>query len=310
MKLQEKIDVAEDSNEFQMEDKVLRMWGEYPMEKQALEVYTRPIYLRFRAELRKVTSYNANHLGEEVFEVVPISGSVFGYGKRKYLVHACMEGPIYTCECSKIRRDGILCCHVLRVMIQLGLVDSIPPHYILPRWTMPPDDIVPDKVELPEVPTNRKLTNKERKLLRYGTLCNDWTDIAKVASESEKGKALADKYMRALGDELKAMKLSSSAKRKEKKTHATAQGDTTMGDLGGDAGQGTSNPYPNVRDPIITTTKGRPGEKRKKSGLHLKATKTVKCSACGSTDHNSAGCPSKITPGKEPTEFNFFQNMS
>jgi hypothetical protein len=109
--------------------------------------------------------------------------------------------------------------------------------------------------------------------VRYGTLCNDWTDFAKVATESEKWKALADKYMRALGYELKAMKLSLVAKRKENKIQATAQGDTPMGDLGGDGGQGTSTPYPNVRDPIITTTKGHPGEKRKKSGLHLNAKK-------------------------------------
>jgi hypothetical protein len=81
MKLQEKIEVAEDSNEFQMEDKVLRMWGDYPMEKQALEVYTWPIYLRFRAKLRKLTSYNVNNLGGQMFQVVPISGFVFGYGR-------------------------------------------------------------------------------------------------------------------------------------------------------------------------------------------------------------------------------------
>lgn len=74
-----------------------------------------------------------------------------------------------------------------------------------------------EKVELPDVPTDRKLTNKERTLMRYGTLCNDWTEYAKVAAESDKGKALADKYMRTLGNELKSMKLTESAKRKDKK---------------------------------------------------------------------------------------------
>ncbi|PNT68922.1 hypothetical protein BRADI_3g47021v3 [Brachypodium distachyon] len=44
-KLQESIEVAEDEQEFEGEDKILRPWSDYPMEEQALAVYTRPIYL-------------------------------------------------------------------------------------------------------------------------------------------------------------------------------------------------------------------------------------------------------------------------
>lgn len=116
MKLQEKIDVTEDSNEFQMEDKVLRVWGDYPLEKQALNVYIHPIYLRFRGELRKVTSYNVNHVDGPQFDVVPISGHVFGYGNRSYRVEANLQESNYQCECSKFSRDGLLCFHVLRVV--------------------------------------------------------------------------------------------------------------------------------------------------------------------------------------------------
>jgi hypothetical protein len=309
MKLQESIEVAEDSNEFKDEDKVLRCWGEWPMEEQAMQVYTMPIYLRFRAELRKVTSYNANQVAEHIFDVVPISGSVFGYGKRSYRVEANSNEGMYNCECAKISRDGILCCHVLRVMGQLGDVQAIPAHYILPRWTMPPDDIVQEKMELPDVPADRKLSNKERKLLRYGTLCNNWTDYAKIAAESEKGTALADKYMRELGKELSAMKITAAAKRKEKKKQGKDQGVPSMSELGGDAGQGSSTQYHHVRDPIMTSTKGRPEEKRKKSGLHLKASKPPKCKGCGSAQHSTAECPSKITPGPEPKEINFLRDM-
>ncbi|KAK1618020.1 hypothetical protein QYE76_023537 [Lolium multiflorum] len=191
----------------------------------------------------------------------------------------------------------------------LGDVQAIPTHYILPRWTMPPDDIVQEKMELPDVPADRKLSNKERKLLRYGTLCNNWTDYAKIASESEKGTALADKYMRELGKELTPMKITAAAKRKEKKKQGKDQGVPSMSELGGDAGQGSSTQYQHVRDPIMTSTKGRPEEKRKKSGLHLKASKPPKCKGCGSAQHSTAECPSKITPSPEPKEFNFFRDM-
>ncbi|KAK1573101.1 hypothetical protein QYE76_008312 [Lolium multiflorum] len=186
---------------------------------------------------------------------------------------------------------------------------SFVPAYFKDRWTVPPDDIIPEKVELPPMPTDRKLSNKERKLLRYGTLCNNWTDYAKIAAESEKATALAEKYMRELGKQLAAMKISAAAKRKDKKQQSKNEGVTPDTELGGDAGQGSSTQYEHVRDPILTTTKGRPEEKRKKSGLHLKASKPQKCRGCGSAQHTTAECPSKITPALEQKEFDFFRNM-
>jgi hypothetical protein len=214
-------------------------------------------------------------------------------------------------------------------MAQVGVVGYIPPHYILPRWQMPPEDIVTQKVDLPDVPSDRKLSIKERKLIRYGTLCNDFTDIAKVASESDKSKAIADKYMLALSNELKSMKLSEAAKRKAKQKKGGHVEDTSKGefvggnanqkrknteqtsnwDFVGDDGQGSASQQHNIRDPTVTRTKGRPGEKRKKSGLHIKSTKPVKCSGCGSENHTLASCPSKLSTAPEPTEINFFRNM-
>jgi hypothetical protein len=310
LKLQEKIDVAEDSLEFQDEDKIVRAWSDYPLEKQAMEVYTRPIYLRFRAELRKVTSYNVNQVDGNSYDVVPIKGSVFGYGKRSYKVDTNFDTETYTCECCKFSRDGLLCCHIMRVMVQLGAIDYIPQQYILHRWRVPEEVVVVSKVELPEMPSNRKMNNKERQLLRYGTLCNDYTRVARIASTSDKGKALADKYMVALENELKAMKLSEAAKRKKRKQTSTVQGDAPEGEGEGDAGQGSSTRFANVEDPVVTTTKGRPGEKRKKSGLHLKPAKSVKCTLCGSTLHNAGSCSARITPGPEPKEIDFFRDMA
>jgi hypothetical protein len=115
--------------------------------------------------------------------------------------------------------------------------------------------------------------------------------------------------MRELGKELTAMKITAAAKRKEKKKQGKDQGVPSMSELGGDAGQGSSTQYHHVRDPIMTSTKGRPEEKRKKLGLHLKASKPPKCKGCGSAQHSTAECPSKITPSTEPKEFNFFHDM-
>jgi ribosomal protein L32 len=175
----------------------------------------------------------------------------------------------------------------MRVMVQLGVIEYIPEKYILNRWRVPQETIVVEKMDLPQVPADRKMNNKERQLLRYGTLCNDFTSVAKIACTSDKAKAVADKYIAALEKELKAMKASDS----------------------GDPGQGSSSRFDHVEDPVYTTTKGRPGEKRKQSGLHLKSSKAVKCSVCGSIHHTAATCPSKLTPGPEQKEIDFFHDM-
>ncbi|KAK1649142.1 hypothetical protein QYE76_066947 [Lolium multiflorum] len=294
LKLQEKINVAEDSVEFLDEDKTFRVWGDYPLEEQALKVYTRPIYLRLRAELRKVTSYNVQLIGGQSYDVLPIKTYVYGYGSRSYQVEANVETETYSCECCKFSRDGLLCCHIFRVMVQLGCINKIPEKYILDRWRVQEETIVEEKMDLPKQPVGRKMNNKERQQLRYGTLCNDYTRVARMASTSEKGKAIADKYMLALEKELLEMKASESAKRKKKKQAAPSFDEAPDVENVGDDGQGNSSKFDHVEDPVYIAKQGRPAEKRKKSGLHLKATKVVKCSRRGMD-------PSRWTPDRRLT---------
>jgi hypothetical protein len=58
MKLQEMIEIVDDSNEFEAEDKTVRTWSNFPMEEQVKSVYTLPIYQRFQYEMNFFTSYN------------------------------------------------------------------------------------------------------------------------------------------------------------------------------------------------------------------------------------------------------------
>ena len=51
----------------------------------------------------------------------------------------------FSCECLKFECDGLLCFHVLKVFIYIG-VDAIPECYILRRWTqkaVESDDVQP-----------------------------------------------------------------------------------------------------------------------------------------------------------------------
>jgi hypothetical protein len=83
------------------------------------------------------------------------------------------HNEIYNCQCCKINRDGILCCHVLKVMTSIGAPD----HYIFRRWCQHPPDIVVSDAMAQEKPTGKKLSPKDMKLLRYGNLSNEFSKL-------------------------------------------------------------------------------------------------------------------------------------
>jgi ribosomal protein L32 len=111
--------------------------------------------------------------------------------------------------------------------------------------------------------------------------------------------------MQALEKELLDMKASESAKRKKRKNATTAQD----GEGANDGGLDSFPQFAHVEDPVYVPKQGRPAEKRKQSGLHLKSSKVVKCSLCGSNQHTATMCKYKITPAPEPKEFDFFREM-
>ncbi|RLN24169.1 hypothetical protein C2845_PM07G17900 [Panicum miliaceum] len=133
-KIQDKCLVAQDGQDFRTEDKERRRWSRYPIEKHASAVYTKNLFYRFSKEFEKTAEYDVTPEGQFQYWLVPNKKIVYGYGKRKYLVTAAVEEESYYCECSKFDRDGMICCHIMKILTRLG-VKNIPQRYILKRWT-------------------------------------------------------------------------------------------------------------------------------------------------------------------------------
>lgn len=53
---------------------------------------------------------------------------------RNYEVQAYFAEGLCYCQCCKFERDGILCCHILKVMDVYGIKEVLS-CYILKRWT-------------------------------------------------------------------------------------------------------------------------------------------------------------------------------
>ena len=79
------------------------------------QTYTREIFYRFQHEMEKLMSYNCKHIMGDIYETICITDFVPDYGDRTYTVHANVGAEHYECQCSKMERDGMVCCHILKV---------------------------------------------------------------------------------------------------------------------------------------------------------------------------------------------------
>jgi hypothetical protein len=127
-KIQDKTDVAEDMQDYRMTDQRLPPpWSRYPLEKHAIHVYTRNIYYRFCAKLRKMAQYVCQQMYPNVYQLRPIEYFVGGYGSRLYEITYNEENALISCQHCKFQKDGIFCCYILKVQ---G-VKNIPDNFIL-----------------------------------------------------------------------------------------------------------------------------------------------------------------------------------
>jgi hypothetical protein len=144
-----------------------------PIEKHAVQVYTKQIFLRVQKELYYSTAFNVHEVqGGSVYRLEKVSNyenPEFDRDSFEVLVEAGTH--TFRCQCAKFTRDGILCCHVFRVFTQLG-VNEIPKQYILPRWTR---KFREEQLKEYEERCSKKTENRRR----YAMLLSKMADIGK-----------------------------------------------------------------------------------------------------------------------------------
>ncbi|KAM0898664.1 hypothetical protein ACQ4PT_021821 [Festuca glaucescens] len=181
----------------------------FPIEKHALAVYSRPIYNRFKLEYELIGRYNVQPQGNNFYQLVPNNEKCYPYGGRFYMVNA--NGGHYNCECCKFERDGLLCCHVLKVFTHIG-VDAIPERYILRRWTQ---DALETVVQKNVPPTDDVMPEESRQKLRFANLSTKLVNLAKQGSASDQHDAIARRHIREMTTEFAQL---NKVKRKRKTT--------------------------------------------------------------------------------------------
>nr|XP_020188487.2 protein FAR1-RELATED SEQUENCE 5-like [Aegilops tauschii subsp. strangulata] len=184
-KIQNHILAKEGCNDYRTEHLEIKLWSNFPIERQAYGTYTRDLYRKFIEEFVLIGRYNAFLVGAGLFELRPNQEFVAKYGSQNYLVQARVGEGSYLCECCKIDKDGMLCCHILKVFTHLG-VDVIPKRYMLRRWT---PTVVPSAPGTGYEQTD-EMPPQSKKQIRERNMIYDFRKLAKFASGSDAAREI------------------------------------------------------------------------------------------------------------------------
>jgi hypothetical protein len=225
-KIQEKCLVAQDGQDFRTDENERRRWSRHPLEKHASTVYTKNMFYKFSKEFEKTAEYDVRPVGQFQYWVEPNNSFVYGYGKRNYLVTAIEEEESYCCECSKFDRDGIICCHIMRVMVRMG-VKLIPESYILKRWTQQAITSDTDQVQNVYAPVElvaRGMPLTGQKTLRFTNASTAFAALAVEGCTSDENYDVLEKHIKEMRSEFEEIKKRKMANRQN--TGATKGGAT------------------------------------------------------------------------------------
>ncbi|GAU47438.1 hypothetical protein TSUD_403910 [Trifolium subterraneum] len=171
-----------------------------PMEKQAANLYTRKVFLKFQDELVETFVYTANIIeGDDVNSTFKVAK--FEDVDKAYTVafnHAELRA---NCSCQMFEYSGILCRHILTVFTMSNVL-TLPSHYILKRWTKNA------KSSAGSDECTGELHGKESLTSRYSNLCREAIRYAEEGAVTVETYNVAVTGLKEGGKKVTAMKKS------------------------------------------------------------------------------------------------------
>ncbi|KAK1573102.1 hypothetical protein QYE76_008313 [Lolium multiflorum] len=189
-KIQAKILGKEGNNDYRTDELEVQPTTTFPIEKHAMAVYTRDIFHRFMLEFGLIGRCDVQVIGTNMYELIPNNLRCYPYGSRNYNVNG--SGGAYNCDCCKYQRDGILCCHVLKVFTHVG-INAIPERFIMRRWTQQAVEYVPMHTGPVQ---DDVMPEQSRQKVRFANLSTSFVQMAKLGSESDQAEAIARRHIK------------------------------------------------------------------------------------------------------------------
>lgn len=299
---------TEDSEEHKNRQCNRKERGGWPIEKHARRIYTRAVMKHFKAELERGQNFNPPRELEpqKLYELDHAYADLRPSWARTTFQVRIEEGQRFQCDCGLFGHFGILCGHVLRLMIHLGM-GRIPDCHIMKRWTKDARDILGPIGEA-DVGTGIALPKSFRHNIMYVSAL----EMVKMGDASESQYHIVMKHVTAAKKELRendtpvAPLYYSSCGEDDGEPRRSSYKSTHLEGLD-DSGAMTSDGVL-MKEPLVRRGRGRPKTTRFKSFLDggKKQTKKGKsklpdrpaglsqqtsfCKRCRKPGHNSSTC--------------------
>lgn len=198
---------------------------------------------------------------------------------RTYIVLIDLNAEEYTCICAKFEKDGLLCSHILKVMLEQK-IKEIPDKYIIERWRK--------RERKKEISSTSNAPVADNVSLRFNILSRRLADIA------SKGARTEGKYNFVLTEIARMEDLMDNIDAKEQPQSSTdyMQSNGNVQINGEDI---DSESIVQVQDPDVANTKGRPLSNKRWMPTVEKILSKQKynCGHCGGAGHNVRDCKFK-----------------
>lgn len=282
--IQEKNLSTLDRCRFNSEIKCPSKWSFNGLEQHAATLYTTAIFQRVQKEFKSATAYAVKEIvPEKMFQLRRKTVYDSEFEKEEFEVTVTEDKEHFTCSCRKLDRDGIPCCHVLKIAERLDLL-MIPASFVRYRWTKQADQEIVLQV-------GQELT------LKHGNAANSIQYCLMMGEVSD--------YCSSISGNKRAVELFTAEFHKLKETinsKLTEHQDASGNQNGSTYVEGTSTTT--LKNPPIPEERSNKkrrrsiAEKKEKQAI-AKAKKkaapkknTVKrCTQCKSTLHDKKSCP-------------------
>ncbi|KAI3885379.1 hypothetical protein MKX03_035902 [Papaver bracteatum] len=177
---------VEKEEDFETNHKIRVLRSSMEIEKDAANVYTRSIFLKFQNELFEGLSHRHKKI-EEKGTMSTYHLWKLGHEQAAYTVYFnCLDSSA-NCSCQLFESAGYLCKHILKIFV-VEDVQNLLPQYILRRWTKDAKigPLVTDEDEETQSIRNKAVS------VRYNKLCQEALNVA------AKGATSVEAYMVAI----------------------------------------------------------------------------------------------------------------
>jgi hypothetical protein len=157
-----------------------KYWSKLYIERHTHHLYNISIFRKFQWKLKDTNRLQlVEHEKEKTYYVSQADNYPYKeHRPRQYLVQMDAEEREYSCICCCFQKDGILCSHILKVMMHLN-VPEIPEKYIIDGWRKRDSKLNINDVKNLQI-------EEENPALRFNVLSKRCVCTAGKASQSRK----------------------------------------------------------------------------------------------------------------------------